>query len=163
VIEAVLTHYPIESVNDIRPGVTVVKGQGFFYNLKFQVGRRRINLYDLENKILREFQEPRIHFAINCASKSCPPLKSEAYSPPLLEGQLEEATLEFINDRRNVYVLHEERTVFLSRIFKWYAEDFGDVRMYLRQFADRVLARDLDSAADYEIEYLDYDWGLNER
>lgn len=156
VIEGVLSHYPVQSVNDIRPGITVKQGQGFFYNLKFQVGGRPINLLDLENRVLLEqYKDPRIHFAINCASRSCPPLRPEAFKGP---EQLDAAARAFINDEKNVYVSHEKRTVYVSKIFEWYREDFGgDLRAYLNRYRARPLP------ADYAIEFLDYDWNLNGR
>jgi hypothetical protein len=155
VIEGVLSHYPVKSVNDIKPGITVKQGQGFFYNLKFKVGGRTINLLDLEQQVLLEqYKDPRIHFAINCASGSCPPLKPEAFKGP---EQLDALARAFINDEKNVYVSHDKKTIYVSKIFEWYADDFGDVRAFLKKYSTRPLPD------EYALRYLDYDWNLNER
>jgi len=164
VIASVLSRWPVSSVNEIRPGISFVRGQGFFYNLRFRLGGREINLLDLENTVLREqFKDPRIHFVINCGSAGCPRLDPAKFSGPLLEERLEAAAREFINEPRNVKVSHEERKIFLSQIFEWYKEDFGDLRSYLGKYAGAALARDLDRARDYAIEFVEYDWSLNGR
>jgi hypothetical protein len=164
VIEAILSHWPVASVTDIRPGLNFVRGQGFFYNLRYQLGRREINLLDLENKILREqFKDPRIHFVINCGSRGCPRLDPSKFSGPLLEEQLEAAARKFINDPHAVSVSHEHKKIRVSQIFEWYAQDFGDVRAYVRKYADAPLAADLDRADGYAIEFVEYDWSLNGR
>ena len=102
--------------------------------------------------------EPRIHFAINCASFSCPRLLNEAYSASKLEDQLERATSHFINDpSKNIIT---PTTVELSKIFKWYGDDFTEKYSlidYVNLYADIKISR------DSKIIYLIYDWGLNEK
>ncbi len=160
VIHAVLQYWPLDSVKDVKLslGSFIIPGKGFFYDHDIVVGGEKTNLYDLEKKILRSEQDPRLHFALNCASASCPVLRPWEWS----EAQLQQAAEAFINDPANVAV--RDRTLYLSRIFKWYKADFGDdIHAYLRQYAGDELAGRLETAkeAHYPIEYLKYDWGLN--
>jgi hypothetical protein len=113
-----------------------------------------ISLGDLEHKILRKMDEPRIHFAINCASASCPKLSNKAYEAKGLDKHLESATKDFINSERNQI---SKEQLKLSKIFKWYKNDFldGDVRTYIKNYTEVAIASNAD------IDYLDYDWGLN--
>lgn len=113
-----------------------------------------ISLGDLEHNILRKMEEPRIHFAINCASASCPKLSNKAYEAKGLDKQLESATKDFINSERNQISREQLK---LSKIFKWYKNDFldGDVRTYIKNYTE------VDIASNADIDYLDYDWGLN--
>ena len=98
----------------------------FFMRMKFKVGGRDFSLNDIEtNEIRKRFQEPRIHFAIVCASRGCPWLSRDAYTGERLEEQLEARTKLFINQIRNVRVNGGQREISLSQIFQWYQRDFG--------------------------------------
>jgi len=147
-VALILEHYPTESIRDIwRPwGQECVR-----------IGDKTISLGDIEHKILRKMNEPRIHFAINCASFSCPKLKNEAYTADKLEAQLHSATLDFINDpRRNIL---SPNKLELSAIFKWYKGDFtgkNTLINYIKPYTK------LELAASAKITYLSYDWRLNE-
>lgn len=137
----------------------------FFYLNKYSVGGQQINLYDLEHKILIPLKEPRIHFSIICASRSCPKLRSEAYSADRLEQQLEESARQFINDPQRNRFDRAQETASLSRIFDWFEQDFagqsGTVSRYIARYVtDAELAQTL-KAGDYKIKYLTYDWSLN--
>jgi hypothetical protein len=102
-----------------------------------------------------------VHFAINCAAKSCPPLRSEPFSGDMLDRQLNEATISFLNNPRN-YRLEGNR-LNVSRIFKWFAEDFkeGVLSFYL-QYATGDLKKELETKQDkISVTYLAYDWSLN--
>jgi hypothetical protein len=138
----------------------------YFIKRKYRVGGAMINLYDIERAILvKEFMEPRIHFAIVCASRSCPKLRSEAYAAPRLNEQLEESARAFINDPARNRFSRESREAKLSKIFDWYEEDFaaraGSLIAYVRPYvADEALARDL-AAQPYSVDFLTYDWNLN--
>ena len=125
---------------------------------------QQISLYDLEHKILRPLNEPRIHFAIICASRSCPFLRSEAYSAARLDAQLDDQARQFVNDPFRNRFDKATKTAHLSEIFKWFEEDFqgaGSVQKYIaRYIADPEVARDLAEDA-YKIQYVDYDWNLN--
>lgn len=124
-----------------------------------------INLYDLEHKVIRPLGEPRIHFAIVCASKSCPVLRPETYTAARLDAQLDEQARAFVNDPLRNRFDKATRTAHLSEIFKWFAEDFegpaGSVQKYVSRYvADPEVARALANDG-YKVEWIDYDWTLN--
>ena len=140
-------------------------GQLRYFKLKdWAVDGRRISLYDLEHQVLRPLGEPRIHFAIVCASRSCPFLRSEAYRPELLDTQLDDQARRFINDPLRNRFDKATRTARLSSIFKWFEEDFqgaGSLQRYISRYVDdREVAQGLAQDA-YRIEWLSYDWNLN--
>ncbi len=160
VLQAVLEYWPLESVRDVKLSFSsrIVPGKGFFYDRKVIVGGDETNLYKLEREVLRSQKDPRLHFALNCASESCPVLKPWEWT----EEQLDAAAREFINTPENVLVA--EDTLQLSRIFKWYKKDFPeDIYGYLREYAAPGLNQELQEAADrdYRIRYSAYDWSLN--
>jgi hypothetical protein len=125
---------------------------------------RKISLESLEQQVLRPLHEPRIHFAIVCASRSCPPLRSEAYTAARLDAQLDDQARTFINDPLRNRFDKATKTAHLSEIFKWFDEDFrgaGSVQRYLARYvADPEVALDLARDA-YAIAWIDYDWTLN--
>lgn len=138
---------------------------GFFMSKKFSLGGAEIDLYDLEHKVLIPQKEPRIHFAINCASVSCPALRPHAYVAANLDHQLEDSARRFINDPSRNRFDRENKIAYLSRIFDWFEDDFynhsGSVLAYVARYVeDPDLAGELVNR-DYTIEYLEYDWNLN--
>lgn len=138
---------------------------GFFYNAEYTVNGSSINLYDLEHDIIIPLGEPRIHFALNCASTSCPILSDEIYQPVKLEQQLEHATTRFINDgSRNRFDL-QTKTAYLSKIFDWFEDDFkkhsGTVQNFLALYVNDQQVSNALANNEFIIEYLDYDWSLN--
>ena len=158
--------FAIQGILDGYSPSTLVGRYRYFIARDYGVGGSAINLYDLEREILvKGFQEPRIHFAIVCASQSCPRLRSEAYESPTLTAQLDEGARAFINDPSKNRFDRAGRVAYLSMIFKWFREDFeahsGSLAAYVAQFvADPALAMDL-KRQPYRIEFLDYDWSLN--
>lgn len=127
----------------------------FFYFTKYVFGGEAISLYDLENEVVRkEHAEPRIHFALNCASAGCPQLPAEAFVPDRLEAQLAREARAFCADPGKVRV--DDEAVRVSQIFEWYAEDFaaGPVAFCRRWGRD-------DLPAQAPVEYIPYDWTLN--
>jgi len=137
----------------------------YFKGTDYDVGGRRMNLYDLERDVIIPYGEPRIHFAIVCASASCPPLRAEAYTADQLDAQLEDQARQFIGDTSKNLFEAEKRTARLSKIFDWYPEDFashsGSVQQYVAQYVtDADIAAAL-RAQEYRIRYLKYDWSLN--
>lgn len=117
----------------------------------------------VEHKTIRVyFDEPRIHAALVCAAMSCPKLRAEAYTAAALDAQLDDQMRTFLSDRALNGI--DEQGLYLSRIFDWYEDDFGDLRGYMRQYAD-ALADDKAErqvlAGDIRIRYTDYDWRLN--
>jgi hypothetical protein len=133
----------------------------FFYFTKFVVGGKEMNLQDLESKTIRPtFKDGRVHFALNCASGGCPQLPPEAFTPQKLDEQLDREARKFINEKRNVDLDPASKKLKLSHIFDWYKEDFGKAD-------DKVIAwinnyRQDKLPADAKIEYVDYDWTLND-
>jgi len=151
---------------------------GLFKNKDIILGGRELTLNDLEHKIIRkEFLDPRIHFALNCGARSCPPLKAGAIAQNATESELEDAARRFINDPANVRFDESNLTLYLSKIFHWFEGDFlnylrvkrglaaphvaGYVALYLEGSGARALANAPPGALT--IKYLDYDKGLNEQ
>jgi len=149
------------------PGITSIKDLGTFFKSPWKKKIDRIHgdvvtLDTLEHDILRpRFKDPRMHFALNCASKGCPPLRSKPYEGYILDQQLEEATEAFINDPDRNHL--EGDTLYVSSIFKWYAEDFNnDMLRFIVTYAKGAFGKDLkERQAQIRLEYLDYDWSLN--
>ncbi len=160
--------FAIKGIIDGYSPATLSGRYTYFIAQDYTVGDQALNLYDLERKILiPRFQEPRIHFAIVCASQSCPILQSWAYSPELLDRQLTLSAQQFINDPSRNHFDRDLKIAYLSQIFDWFAEDFithsGSILEYVAQFVkDRELAQDLLNTP-YRIEFLEYQWGLNGR
>ena len=158
--------FAIQGILDGLSPETLVGKYRFFISQNYSVGGATINLFDLEQKILiPDFHEPRIHFAIVCASRSCPLLRSEAFSPTRLEIQLDDGAQRFINDPRRNHFDQEQKIAYLSKIFDWFTEDFeaksGSLIKYIAQYvSDSHLAQDLRETT-YQVEFLDYDWRLN--
>lgn len=153
-MNAVLERWPIESVMQV---------EGFFDDRKHRVAGRELTLNQLENDILRSevYAEPRIHFAVNCASASCPPLRPEPFAAQELEAQLAAATRDFVRATTR----REGRTVWLSKIFEWFAGDFervGGVRAFV---ASQLAGADAEAVRDpgTRLRYDEYDWALNAR
>ena len=123
---------------------------------------KKVSLDHIEHDILRpQFRDPRVHFAVNCASLGCPPLFKEPFKGSRLDQQLNTATTAFINDRR--YNRFDGNTLHVSKIFKWFEEDFDhDVIGFFEQFASDELKRQIkERRTNLKLAYLDYDWGLN--
>jgi hypothetical protein len=137
----------------------------FFYRDKYTVAGEALSLHALENQRIRTLGEPRIHFAIVCASASCPPLRSEAYVPHALDAQLDDNARRFINDPAKNSFETEHSVANVSKIFKWFSEDFegaaGNVQRYIADYVeDDQLATSLREGR-FTLLYLDYDWSLN--
>ncbi|MEH6588937.1 MAG: DUF547 domain-containing protein [Halioglobus sp.] len=137
----------------------------YFKRDKYTVAGQRITLYQLEHERIRTLKEPRIHFAIVCASQSCPILRNEAYTPPNLDQQLDTAARDFINNpERNRFDIDSNHAT-LSSIFKWFEEDFvasaGSLQAYLAPLVTSPEVADLLRKEAFDISYGEYDWNLN--
>ena len=110
-----------------------------------------------------KYADPRIHFALVCGAIGCPLLRNEAYQGDRLEMQLEEDAKRFINNPDKVYYDAQTRTLHCSKIFKWYKQDFLQVSPSLAEYIQVYLANNIDLDKSVKIEYLDYDWHLNQR
>jgi len=125
---------------------------------RFKVGNKRISPSFIENKILRKMKDPRIHFAINCASKSCPPLGNRILLETDLDKQLDQKAFKFINNTDNVFINHKEQTIYLNKIFKWFEKDFENLKSYISIYLDDI---DMDLIKNYNIKFFKYDWSKN--
>ena len=162
-IKLILTKYPdLESIKDLG---------GFFsgpWKIEFfTLFGEKHHLDYIEHELLRKnYKEPRVHFALVCASISCPPLRAEAYLPQKLDQQLDEAMKAFLGDPdRNRYDA-DKKVLYLSPIFKWFAEDFikskGSVAAFVAPWVTNdEAARRLIVSGKIDIVYLDYNWSLN--
>lgn len=147
-VDLIIKHYPVESIKDIK--------HPWKQNL-WTLGNDIYNLHDIEHKILRKMDEPRIHFAIVCAAKSCPKLQNTAYTASNLELQLRRATQDFINDASKNDI--SENDLELSKIFQWFTNDFkqhGSLIDFLNQYAS------VSISAKAKIRYKPYIWELND-
>jgi hypothetical protein len=171
-VELILSKYPnLKSIKDLGSLVSSPWSKSFFSLL----GQKR-SLDDVEHKLLRgakNFNEPRIHFAVNCASIGCPALRPEAFQASKLEAQLEDQTKRFMSDRSRNRFDKTENTLYLSSIFDWYGGDFnkGPNAKNLPQFLARYAGslgltkaeQDRLSKNAVDIDFLDYDWSLNKK
>ncbi|MEM7401711.1 MAG: DUF547 domain-containing protein [Pseudomonadota bacterium] len=137
----------------------------FFKGDQYQLADMFINLNDLERKVIIPIGEPRIHFAINCASSSCPKLRPQVFTADELDTQLEHAANEFINDTSRNKFDSERKIARISKIFDWFEEDFvkhsGSVQKYLSQYVNNSEIAEHLRNEEYKIKYLKYDWSLN--
>lgn len=170
-LNLIADNYPTKSILHLSP--VGIKGIPFIVpkvNTPFKVdvgivGGEMRTLDEIEHKIIRvEFDEPRIHFALVCAAISCPPLRSEAYTGDRLDAQLDDQAMQFLHNPERNRVDNEK--LKLSKIFKWFAEDFGDDDKALQQFIapyfeGETRTRMLEGA--YDIGYMGYNWNLNDQ
>lgn len=161
-LRVILEHYPVASIRDID------LSEGFFADGPWDekvlsVEGVALSLNDIEHRILRPiWNDPRIHYAVNCASIGCPNLVRNAYRSANLEEMLDQAAVTFVNAPRNIEFISDELTV--SKIYSWFAADFGgddaSILKHIRQYADDDLQDRLKSVSrifDYT-----YDWSLND-
>lgn len=155
-VHVVLQEYPVDSIRSIR-FITSLFGP-WDKNL-VKVKNQNLSLNDIEHEILRPiWQDPRIHFAVNCASIGCPNLIDKAFSAANSDELMEAAASDFINHRRGVEINGERAT--LSSIFDWYSDDFGvnesEVMDYIHRY--RHASDEIHTITSFEYQY---DWALN--
>lgn len=166
VLAGVAKAYPISSVTEIAPAF------GFFKISLFVVGGRRFTLDQIEHEIIRkQFADPRIHAAINCAAVSCPRLINKAFMPDTLDDQLNSVMRDMIHNPMHVQIDRQTGVVNLSAIFDWFSSDFTShvqareagetVLDYISLFLSRNDIQYLQNHPDLQIVFLDYDWSLN--
>ena len=152
-------HYPIESIKDVGTLFKSVWKQPAGI-----LGGKNHTLNEIEHKILRKMNDPRIHVAIVCASVSCPDLRLEAYTIDKLNEQLDDQMRMFLRSRQKGMKLDGKKNrVYLSSIFKWFKEDFdnrGGVLRYIGQYITAAEKKVL-SDSQMKIFYLDYNWKIN--
>ena len=158
--------FAVKGILDHYSPMTLWGRYRYFIGRDYRVGGAAINLYDLERQVLIEqFHEPLMHFAIVCASTSCPKLQPWAYQPEQLDRQLVQVAKAFINDPTRNRFDRTQKVASLSMIFQWFEKDFaaaaGSVLAYVARYVDESeLAKEL-AQPGYRIEFLEYDWSLN--
>ncbi|MEG4498332.1 DUF547 domain-containing protein [Microcoleus sp. F10-C6] len=162
-ISQVLEVYPIAS---IRPKVLGIPNWlsflDFFTRSNSIIGGKKYSLNQIEHAILRpEFAEPRIHFALVCASVGCPLLRRGAYFPESVRTQLEADASRFIHNPDKVRYDAEKKTLYLSKIFKWYEEDFVKAAGSVADYVGGYLGPEAAVGDGWAIVFLPYDWNLN--
>lgn len=156
-IQFILTKYP--DINSIKELGSLFSSP--WKKKVCQINQKAVTLDHIEHNILRkDYSDPRIHFAINCASKSCPPLLNEAYTGLKLDEQLNMQARLFINTPSETYI--QGKSLHVSKIFKWFSEDFGDIQKFINKYAEGQLKTQVSSQS-YSIQYNSYDWSLNNR
>ena len=146
-IKSIVDNYPVKSIKDIT---------NVWEKKIIPQGKVLYSLSEIENKILRKMDDPRIHFAINCASFSCPKLENEVYIADKLDKQLDAGAKEFINDKSKNLITASE--IKLSNIFDWYSSDFkndGSIIDYLNKYSNTKIEKKAKT------RFLDYNWSLN--
>jgi len=147
-VKLILDKYPLKSIRNL---VTPWRFK------RFTLNGEKVSLNHIEHEILRKMNEPRIHFAINCASASCPKLINVAFESHTMEKQLEQVTRDFINDpKRNKL---SEKKIEISRIFQWFSDDFGNKKeriAFIRKYANQPFNE------NPKVDFFTYDWQLNE-
>ena len=154
-LAGILHYYPTRSIRDLP---------GFWQRITTNCGGQVVSLDQIEHEILRPMGDPHVHMAINCASMSCPKLANHAYTGAALEGQLDVAARAFLGSpQRNRFDSDGQRAQ-LSMIFSWFGSDFAvkpysGVRGFVRRYGPTLPWL----AADFPVDYLPYDWSLNDR
>lgn len=147
-LKLIVDNYPTKTIMNFDGGKT-------WDVRRIKIGDKKYSLNNIENDILRpQFKDPRIHFAVNCAAKSCPPLWNHAYTAENLEASLDQRAKAFVNN--DSYNKITPNRIQVSKVFDWYAVDFGDLKKYLNRYADTQIK----SAAT--VVFSEYNWGLNE-
>lgn len=153
ILRNVLNKYPAKGPLDGEPL--------FFHGNRIVISGKKTSLHDLEQGVIRPtFKDPRVHFALNCASASCPPLSADPFSGEGLDARLDALAREFLNHNpRAVQIGDGGKTARLSKIFDWYKEDFGGpdgIVPYMIRY------RDAKISSGARVRFMDYDWSLNE-
>lgn len=159
-VKLIPNHYPLKSIKDIGPAVQIPFVNTPWTEKFFTIGGKKMSLDNIEHGTLRkQFTDPRIHFALVCAARSCPRLRNEAYTPARLAGQLNEQGLYFLNDPAKNAVTPGRAS--LSKLFDWYSGDFEKNSRSVVYWVNRYSQTKIN--ADTPVSYLDYDWRLNEQ
>ncbi len=166
-LQVILENYPVKSIKDIKStGTGLFDVKAFFGPWRTQrvtVESKELSLDDIEHTIMRPtFKDPRVHYAVNCASIGCPNLKTTPWSAETLEEDLETAARAYVNHPRGV-TFKADGTLTVSSIYEWFKEDFGGndegVIAHLRDYAEAELAEKLNGSPT--VSGNDYDWSLN--
>ena len=170
-LKLIRDNYPVESINDLHSGGRIIGHitKKTAWDKSFAVvGGETYSLNHIEHKIIRQvFDDPRAHFALVCAAKSCPPLRSEAYEGSRLDEQLDDQARTFFAQPQNNRFDVQTRTAHISRILDWYKGDFGESDSALLLAIARYLPQEVRESIEsdpgaWKIHHTHYDWDLNE-
>ncbi len=168
-LKLIIDNYPVKSITELSAlgKLTAFFGDSPWKREFFSINGKKMSLDKIEHEILRQtFKETRIHFAVNCASNSCPVLRPGAYSAETLNRQLDEQAKQFLKDTLRNRIDLKTKTIYLSKIFDWYQSDFtkskGSLEAFLADYIEDENLKRMLLNKEFKIEYLDYDWGLNE-
>lgn len=162
-IRGILEFYPLKSIKD---KVSHLGRYNIWDDYKIKVEEKELSLNDIEHRILRKMEEPRIHCALVCAARGCPRLLNEAYARDRLNEQLDRNARHFFAQAQNFQLDRDQQTVHLSSILDWYKEDFGKTDKDRLAFCSRFLSRvegDYVVQHDLSIKFISYNWDLNEQ
>lgn len=158
-VKLILNHYPIAGIRKIsRP----------WERREWNAAGETLSLDNIEHvKLRKELKEPRIHFAIVCASIGCPDLHSRAITPDSMENQLDAAARRFFASRKHFHTVEKgtRLIIFISKIFKWFGDDFGKIKgkkSPLSQRTSPLRKKKIQKATSFKLKYLSYNWNLNE-
>lgn len=146
-VKLILDHYPVKSIKDLHNGQP--------WKVQWiKIGNKTYSLDEIENSILRpKFKDARIHFAVNCAALSCPPLLNQAWTAQNLEDNFEQQARNFINNP--AFNKIAPNAIQVSKIFEWYAQDFGNLISFLNRYSKITIK------PGAKVSYLEYNWSLN--
>jgi hypothetical protein len=180
-IKAIVDHYPPRGWNLLYPQISIRQIGGVWDNKVYRTAGRLLSLNEIEHKILRVlYHEPRIHFALVCASRGCPPLPSEPYRGENLNTMLDRQVMMYLADTRHGLRWDpEKRVLTLSKIFSWFGEDFREYEKkhklfqnlppkkratmnFLWEYLPESVGKSLTDEP-FQIKYMEYDWSLNDR
>jgi hypothetical protein len=167
-LKTIVANYPIQAagVSALRyPSSSIRQISDAWSNRDWTVLGQKMSLDDIEHETLRKkYDEPRVHMALVCAAKGCPPLRTEPFRGDRLDGQLDDQSRRYLASPAGLRVEPGGRKVAVSSIFKWFADDFepvGGVRFFVSRYAPQT-ARAALEAKDTKLAFFDYDWSLNE-
>jgi hypothetical protein len=159
-IRLILDHYPVQSIKDIGSKIKIPFVTTPWAIKFFSIGGEKMSLDNIEHGILRKkFDDPRIHFALVCASMSCPRLRNEAYTAAQLEKQLDDQGRDFLNNPAKNKP--GKSTAQLSKYFDWYKGDWQKNGQSVAKWVNRYATTKMDETA--KVTYLDYNWSLNKQ
>lgn len=165
-LKLIVDNYPVGSIREVVGGVFVPLVNSPFKVEFATVGGEVMTLDDVEHGTIREeFAEPRIHFALVCAARSCPQLRTEAYTGDRLDAQLDDQARRFLRNPAKNRVPADEDAIELSKIFSWFKGDFGGnddaLQAFVAPYFDGDVRAKLEQGA-YSVDFLSYDWSLND-
>ncbi len=151
-LKLIIDNYPVKSIKDIGGWFS-----GPWKQKVVPLFGRKLTLNHLEHEIIRkQYREPRIHMALVCAAKGCPPLRPEAYSGEKLNSQLDDQARIYLRSPAGLQIDRRRGTASISAIFKWFADDFASIEKFVEKYSGENLS-------GMKIKHLDYDWSLNDK